>query len=150
LLTIAAITAITAVIGALMPAINRAGQALVSSADVADARLSSQIEIVHATGSDGDTVTLGWVKNIGATAVIAVSKSDVFFGPETDFLRIPYGDVGCTAPCWNFNVENDTQWNPTSTIRITVFLASPLATGTTYYFKIVAPTGVEDTKFFTV
>lgn len=133
-----------------MPAINRAGQALVSSADVADARLSSQIEIVHATGSDGDTVTLGWVKNIGATAVIAVSKSDVFFGPETDFLRIPYGDVGCTAPCWNFNVENDTQWNPTSTIRITVFLASPLAAGTTYYFKIVAPTGVEDTKFFTV
>ena len=150
MLTIAAITAITAVIGALMPAINRSGQALISSADVADARLSSQIEIVHATGADGETQALGWVKNIGATTVIAVNKSDVFFGPETDFQRIPYGDVGCTAPCWNFNVENDTKWNPTSTIRITVFLASALQASTTYYFKIVTPTGVEDTKFFTV
>jgi hypothetical protein len=149
-LTVAAITAITAVIGALMPAVGRSGQALVSSADVANERLSSQVEIVHATGADGEAESLGWVKNIGGSTIIAVEKSDVFFGPETDFQRIPYGGSGCTAPCWDFTIENDTKWNPTSTIRVTVYLSSALAAGTTYYFKVVTPSGVEDTKFFTI
>jgi hypothetical protein len=138
------------VIGALMPAISRAGQALVSSADIADSRLSSQIEIVHATGQDGDTQVLGWVKNTGAATITAVKQSDLFFGPQADFERIPYGDVGCTAPCWIYSLENDTKWNPAATIRITVYLATPLAAGDTYYFKMVTPNGTEDTKFFTL
>jgi len=50
LLTVAAVVAIAAVINSIMPAINRAGQALVTSADVADDRLNSRIEIIHATG----------------------------------------------------------------------------------------------------
>jgi hypothetical protein len=81
---------------------------------------------------------------------LAVNKSDVFFGPETDFQRVPYGDPGCTAPCWTFSVENDTKWNPSATVRITVLLTAPLSAGATYYFKIVAPNGIEDTKFFTL
>jgi len=133
-----------------MPAITRSGQALVMSADVANDRLSSRVEIVQATGNDGDSQMLAWVKNTGSTTVSAVDKSDVFFGPETDFERYPYGDPGCTAPCWSYSVENDTQWNPTATIRITVLLTAPLATGNTYFFKVVIPNGIEDTKFFTL
>jgi hypothetical protein len=138
------------VIAALMPAIGRSGQALVMSADVANDRLSSRIEIVQATGVDGETEVLGWVKNTGATTVSAVEKTDVFFGPQDAFERVPYGDPGCTAPCWSYVIENDTAWNPTSTVKIMTELTDPLATGETYYLKVVTPNGVEDTKFFTL
>ncbi len=150
LLTIAAIVAIASVIGALMPAIARSGQALVMSADVANDRLSSRVEIIQATGVPDDTQVLTWVKNTGSNTILAVNKSDVFFGPQSDFQRIPYGDVGCTAPCWSFSVENDTKWNRSATVRITVLLTAPLSAGATYYFKIVTPNGIEDTKFFTL
>ena len=139
-----------------MPAISRAGQSLVLSADVADSRLSSRVEIVHATGQVGGTQVEAWVKNTGATQIIAIPKSDVFFGPQTDFQRVTYGGQlggpACTAPCWQYALENDTQWNPTATLHVRIFLAagSPLVAGTAYYVKVVAPTGVEDSKFFTL
>ena len=146
----AAIVAIGTVVAALTPAISRAGNALVSSADVADDRLSSRLEIIHATGQDGVSQTEAWVKNTGATRIKPVIKSDVFFGPDTDFQRIPYGGPSCTAPCWDFEIENDTEWTPTATLHITIYLSTPLATGNTYFVKVVAPIGVEDSKFFTL
>lgn len=135
-----------------MPAIGRAGNALVTSADVADDRLSSRIEIIHATGQDGATEAEAWVKNTGATRIIALERIDVFFGPETDFQRIAYGGSGCTAPCWDYELENDSEWNPTATLHITIYLevADALAAGNTYFVKVVAPNGVEDSKFFTL
>ncbi len=146
----AAIVAIGSVIAALMPAVGRAGTALVSSADVADDRLSSRVEIIHATGQDTATSADAWVKNTGSTRIAAITKSDVFFGPETDFQRIPYGGASCVAPCWEYTVENDTEWNPTATIHITIHVTTALATGNTYYVKVVAANGVEDSKFFTL
>lgn len=133
-----------------MPAIGRSGQALVMSADVANDRLSSRVEIVQATGVVDDTQVLAWAKNTGSTTVTAISKADVFFGPETAFERIPYDDPGCAAPCWSYVLENDTKWNPTSTIKLTLLITVPLAAGETYYLKFVLPNGIEDTKFFTL
>ena len=133
-----------------MPAISRAGSALVSSADLAEERLSSRIEIIHATGQVGASQATVWVKNTGAVEIIAISKSDVFFGPETNFQRIPYGTAGCTAPCWTATLENDTKWNSTATLKITIYLTAPLASGTTYFVRVVTPSGVEDSKFFTL
>ena len=150
MLTVAAIVGIGAVINVVMPAVNRAGSALVSSADVADDRLSTRIEIIHATGQDAVSQAEMWVKNTGAIKVTALQRIDVFFGPETSFQRIPFGGPGCTAPCWDYTIENDTVWNPTATLHITIFTSSPLSAGTTYFVKIVTPVGVEDTKFFTL
>jgi hypothetical protein len=147
---VAAVVAIGSVVAALMPAISRAGHSLVSSADVADDRLSSRVEIIHATGQDGATEAEAWAKNTGATRIIALTQADLFFGPEDDFQRIPYGGAGCTAPCWDYEIENDTEWNPTATVHFTVYLSSALATGNTYFVKVVAPNGVEDSKFFTL
>ena len=141
---------IAAVINSVIPAIGRASNALVASADVADERLSTRLEIIHATGQDAATQSEAWVKNTGAVRITAVDKVDVFFGPETDFDRIPYGGAGCTAPCWEYALENDTEWDPTATLHITIYLTDPLAAGTTYFVKVVAPNGVEDAKFFTL
>lgn len=152
MLTVAAVVGVVSVVNAVMPAISRAGTALVSSADVADDRLSSRVEIIHATGEDAATEAETWVKNTGTSRISPLDRIDVFFGPETDFRRIAYGGAGCTAPCWDYELENDTEWGPTATLHITVYLevADALATGNTYYIKVVAPNGVEDTKFFTL
>jgi archaellum component FlaG (FlaF/FlaG flagellin family) len=144
------VVAIASVSAAMLPAINRAGHSLVASADGADDRLSSRIEIIHATGQDAATQSEAWVKNTGTTTITAVTKSDVFFGMETNFVRIPYGGASCSAPCWEYTLENDTDWGPTATLHITIYVTAALATGNTYYVKIVAPNGVEDSKFFTL
>ena len=48
------------------------------------------------------------------------------------------------------SIENDTAWSPTSTLHITVANSGSLATGSTYYLKVVAPNGISDARFFTV
>lgn len=158
LLTIAAIVGVVSVVNVVLPAINRAGNALVSSADVADDRLSSRVEIIHATGQDAATQAEVWAKNTGASRLIALTKIDVFFGPSTNYERIPSGGtisadppVACTpTPCFKYEIENDTNWDPTATLHIVIFLTDPLAAGNTYYVKVVASNGVEDAKFFTL
>lgn len=115
-----------------------------------DQRLSSRVEIIHATGKDTGTISEAWIKNTGVIRIDAITKVDVFFGVETDFQRITYGGAGCAAPCWEYELENDTEWNPTATLHITINLSSALAAGNTYYMKVVAANGVEDSKFFTL
>ncbi len=151
MLTIAAIVAIVAVVNAVLPSVGRTSGALVSASGVVQDRIASQIDIVHATGQDGNPEARVWVKNIGASTVDPLERVDVFFGPDGDFQRIPHGDAGCTAPCWESTFENGTQtWEPTSTVRITIHAEANLATGTTYYVKVVTPNGITDSKFFTV
>jgi hypothetical protein len=140
MLTIAAIVAIVAVVNAV-----------ISASGVVEDRIASQIEIVHATGQNASPDANVWAKNIGATAVEPLTRVDVFFGPSTDFQRIPYGGASCAAPCWEYTLENGTSnWEQTSTLRITIHASSNLATGTSYYVKVVTPNGIADSKVFTV
>jgi flagellar protein FlaG len=150
MLTVAGIVAIIAVINALMPAISRTSGSLVASADSVDSRISTSIEIIHASGADASPTVDAWTKNVGSVSVKPLDRVDVFFGPGDSFVRIPYGGPGCVAPCWDYTLENDTVWNPTATLRLTLTLDYNLATGTTYYIKVVAPNGISDARFFTV
>lgn len=150
MLTIAAIVSIVAVINAVLPSVSRTSGALVSASGVVQDRISSQIDVIHATGQDGNPAAQVWVKNIGASSIEPMSRVDVFFGPNDNFQRIPQGTAGCTAPCWEYAFENSTLWDATATLHITVHAAANLATGTTYYIKVVTPNGIADSKFFTV
>jgi flagellar protein FlaG len=150
MLTIAAIVAIVAVVNAVLPSVSRTSGALISASNVVEDRISSQIEIVHATGQDADPDADVWVKNTGSATIGAVERVDVFFGPDGDFQRIPQGDPGCTAPCWEYAIENASSWEPTATLHITIHADADLATGTTYYVKVVTPNGIANSKFFTV
>jgi flagellar protein FlaG len=150
MLTVAGIVAILAVINALMPAISRTNASIVATADNVDNRISTDFEIIHVSGTDGSPDVEAWTKNTGASPIGPLARLDVFFGPEDGFIRVPYGESGCVAPCWYYTIENDTVWNPTATLRITLSAGSNLAAGTTYYIKIVAPNGVTDARFFTI
>jgi flagellar protein FlaG len=151
MLTIAAIVAIVAVVNAVLPSVSRTSGALISASGAVEDRIASQVEIVHATGQDGDPDADVWVKNTGASTVDAIDRVDVFFGPDGDFQRItPGADSSCVAPCWYYEIENASSWEPTATLHITIKEDANLATGTTYYIKIVTPNGIADSKFFTV
>lgn len=150
MLTVAGIVAVVAVVNAVLPSVDRTSGALTSTASVIDDRLGSQVEIVHATGENGAVSADIWVKNVGSTVISSLDKMDVFFGPEGSFMRIPYGGDSCTAPCRQYDIENDTQWKPTATLHIVVHLEDALETNTVYYTQIVASNGSSDAKFFTV
>jgi hypothetical protein len=114
-----------------------------------DERLKSDIQIIHVTGQLGGSTAQAWVKNVGSATVLPIERTDIFFGPESNFARVPYGGPGCTAPCWTYVVENASEWEPTATIRIDMFLSSTLGSGVTYYMKVVIGNGVSDTRYFT-
>ena len=150
IITVASIAAIMTVLNALMPAVSRSNAAIVASADSVDSRISTSLDIIHATGSNGSPTVEAWAKNVGGIAIAPIERVDVFFGPPDNFIRIPYGTGGCAAPCWSYTIENDTAWSPTATLHITVTNSGNLATGSTYYLKVVAPNGIADARFFTV
>jgi len=141
------------------PAIIEGGDTITNMAGRSEARMNTQIAIVHAAselGGDGnwyDANTLGdfevfaWVKNIGTTRIVAVDRLDVFFGPEGNYVRIPHqSEAGGSMPYWTWQVENDTEWKPTATLKIMVHYPAALPSGR-YYLKISTPTSVSDDYF---
>ena len=150
MLTVAGVVAIVTVINALMPAISRTNSSIIATADNVDSRIATDLEIVHVAGSDGTPDVEAWVKNTGAIMIAPVSRVDIFFGPADDFVRIPYGEEGCTSPCWYYAIENDASWNPTATLHITLSAGASLVIGETYYIKLVSPNGITDARFFTI
>ena len=172
LLTIAGVVFVLAIVNAMLPAVGRGNSAVVSVSGKVDDRIKSQIRIVHATGeldenqnwqdtdSDGDFDIFLWVKNIGASRLIAIKEVDVFFGTEGDFSRIPYvDDAGGGFPNWTYQLENATEWKPTATLKIAIHYTAtcepapcspaPLASDT-YFLKVAASNGVSDEHFFSL
>ena len=150
MLTVAGIAAIVAIINAMMPAISRTSASIVASSDSINDRISTQVEIIHAGGAEGSPTIDAWTKNVGGISIVPLNRVDVFFGPENNFVRVPYGGASCSSPCWSYSLENDTTWSPTSTLHITINMDDGLVTGTTYFIKVVAPNGISDARFFTV
>jgi flagellar protein FlaG len=139
------------VINAVVPAVSKTTGSLLASSSVVQDRIASQIEIVHATGQDGSAEANVWVKNVGAAKIAPLDRTDIFFGATGDFNRIPYGtDSSCVAPCWYETLENATEWTQTATMRITIKADANLATGITYYVKVVTANGTADSKYLTV
>jgi len=133
---------------AAYPAITRGGESITSMTNNVTDRMKSQIDIIHGTGeldgsgfwqdtnSDGQFNVFIWVKNTGAARINAIEQTDLFFGPEGNFVRIPYSSDGSGGfPYWSWSIENASNWDPNSTLKITIHYGVPLTTGR-YYAKI--------------
>lgn len=144
LLVIVSVTCVMFISNALFPAVTRSSAALVSMTGGIDERIKSQVEIIHAVGYTSPEYAVVWVKNIGSSRIGAIENSDIFFGPEGDFSRVAYG-VGSPS-YWEYELENDTEWKPTATLRITI--THPVSAETTYFLKMVIPNGISDEYYF--
>ena len=162
LLILAGTVGAVLVINAVFPALGQSSAAVVSMTDTVSDRVRSQVEIIHVTGElDGDGVfqdtnadgyfnVFVWVKNVGSSRIMAIDESDVFFGEVGDFNRIPYvNDARGSLPSWTMSLENDTEWVPTATLKITVYFSSPLSSGT-HFLKVVIPNGISDEFTFSM
>ena len=150
LLIIAGVVCMIFVFNSVYPMISRSSQAMVSMADTIDERMKSRINIVHAANSaDRKTVYL-WVKNVGSSRILSVEESDLFFGEEDDFSRIPYvDDAGGGYPRWDYTLENDTEWQSSATLKITITYDADPGAGT-YFAKVIIPNGVSDEYYFSM
>ena len=138
------------VFNSVFPMVNRSSQALVSMADTIDERMKSRISIVHAANSSDRKTVYLWVKNVGSSRIVNIDQSDLFFGQEDDFSRIPYvDDAGGSYPRWEYTIENDTEWLSSATVKITITYDTDPGAGT-YYAKFIIPNGISDEYYFSM
>lgn len=120
LLIIAGVVGAVLTFNAVYPAVVQSSDAMAGRQRRIDERLKSQIEIIHATGNDSSNAYV-WAKNTGSLTIGAIERCDVFFGQEGNLSRIPHeDDAGGLTPWWNYEVEADTEWKPSTTLRITI------------------------------
>jgi archaellum component FlaG (FlaF/FlaG flagellin family) len=159
LLMIAAIVASVVVINSVMPSVQRTGTDISAASDVVGDRLRTDVRVIEATGTVGGDEVYIWVKNTGASTIPTIDKTDIFFGETNNFERIGYDDQAtCPTPnppprlepCWQYGIENNTRWEPTATVRVTVYLDYTLAASTDYVVTIVLPNGVSTSTIFSV
>ncbi len=150
LLILAGVICMVFIFNSAYPMVNRSSQAMVSMADKIDDRMKSRVSIVHAANSSNRQTVYLWVKNTGSSRIVSIEESDVFFGQEDDFARIPYvDDAGGSYPRWDFTIENDTQWGTTATLKITITYDADPGAGT-YFAKVVIPNGISDEYYFSM
>ena len=170
LLTIAGIVCSVFIFNTTYAAVNQGSNSLTSISGKMGERLESQIEIAHVateydpvteawtdTNGDGDEHEIFvWVKNVGNSRILGIERSDIFWGKEGDFQRIPYTtEVTGTRPYWEKDIEgsdNDEEWKSSETLKITIRLDSGNlpSPGTTYFVKVSIPNGISDEEYFSL
>jgi hypothetical protein len=150
LLVIAGVVCMIFVFNSVYPMVNRSSQAMVSMAEQVDERMKSRINVVHAANTANRTSVYLWVKNVGTQRIVSVQDSDLFFGQENDFEHVPYTeDAEGGYPYWEYELENDTEWQTSATLKITITYSSDPGAGT-YYAKFIIPNGISDEYYFSM
>lgn len=146
LLIIGGVITSLAIFNGLAPAITESTGAINNAATKISDRIESRVEIIQASSNSTDVVF--WVKNVGTSTIDRVQYSDVFYCLENNYARVTYG--GSIPPYWNYQLEgNNSRWQQTVTLRVTIHLASTPSAGT-YMVKIVIPNGISDETTFGV
>jgi len=150
LLILAGIVCTIFIFNSVVPMVGRSSQAMVSMSDTLDERMKSRVSIMHAADSTDPKTVYIWVKNTGSTSIDSIEESDVFFGKEDEFWRIPYvADAGSDYPRWEYTIENDSEWRSGATLKITITDDADLGSGT-YYIKMFIPNGISDEYYFSM
>lgn len=144
---------------AVYPAVTQGSESITSMTNHVTERMRNQIEIIHAAGeldasgfwqdsnSNGEFDVFVWVKNTGDARITPIEQADFFFGPEGNFVRIPYSaSNGSGFPYWSYALENATEWDPNATLKITVHYGVPLSTGR-YFAKLSTVTDAQAEYF---
>ena len=150
LLVVAGMVCAIFLFNSVYPMVNRSSQAMISTAEKIDERMQSRINIVHAASESNRQTVYIWVKNVGSSRILSIEESDIFFGQEGNFVRVPYvDDAGGSYPQWAYTIENQTEWRTGATVKFTISYDADPGTGT-YYAKVVIPNGISDEYYFSM
>ena len=147
LLVIGAVTAAVVSITTIIPAVSASSQATGSAAQEASSRILTSIEIIAVASNSGGTSIDAWVKNVGATPILGLAKSDVFIiTPGSRYDAMTHADSGDNS--WTEQPANSA-WNRGDTLHFSITLAAgaPLALGD-HSIRVSTPNGVIAEKFF--
>jgi archaellum component FlaF (FlaF/FlaG flagellin family) len=153
LLIVAGIVCSIFLFNSVYPMINRSSAAMVSMSDKIDERMKTQIDIVHAASSADRKTIYIWIKNIGSSRIVDIEQSDLFLGPDGNFMRIAHeSTAGGAYPRWSYNIENGTEWSVGVTVKITVTYdpLSPAPPAGTYFIKVIIPNGIGSEYYFSM
>jgi archaellum component FlaF (FlaF/FlaG flagellin family) len=150
LLIIAGVVCSIFLFNSVFPVLNRSSEAMISMTDKIDERMKSRISVLHVASEPDRKTIYVWVKNIGSSRILGVNGSDLFFGKEGNFMRVPHaGDAAGANPSWDYTIENDTEWAVNATLKITITYDSDPGAGT-YFVKFVIPNGIMDEYYFSM
>ena len=160
LLIVGSVVASILVINSVYPAIVRGSNSLARVSAKVEARIESQVKVVYATAEldkgavwqDVDSDLLFdvnvWLKNVGSARILGIQDTDVFFGTDGDFVRVPHTtDAGGQYPQWTYTIENGTDWINSVTVRFDIHYNATQSSDE-YTVKLVVPTGAYDEHCF--
>jgi archaellum component FlaG (FlaF/FlaG flagellin family) len=120
-----------------------------SMTDRLNDKMQTNVDVISAINTSSTTVKV-WVKNTGTSIIPAtvVEMGDVIFGRIGEYSHVQYADSGVG---WDFALLNsdDTNWQDSETIEITITTALELEKGD-YYFRFNTYNGVDDELYFTI
>ncbi|MHB0856077.1 MAG: hypothetical protein ACYC5M_00735 [Anaerolineae bacterium] len=158
LMIIASVICAVLVFRSVLPAVATSGDVVAGAQARLQDRVRTDIQVIHAaaerdtsgwrdTNANGVFDVFVWVKNVGSARVSALDASEVFFGPEGSYQRIPHiSQAGGNYPAWEGEVEDGGPWDPSRTLRFTIHCPEVLAAGR-YYINIVLTNGVADNYY---
>jgi archaellum component FlaF (FlaF/FlaG flagellin family) len=150
LLIITGVVCMIFVFNSVYPMINRSSQAMASMAQQVNERMNTRITIIHVANSADHRFVYLWIKNVGTRRIVNIKQCDLFFGHENNFQHVPYmDDAKGSYPQWLYTIENDTQWETSATLKVTIAYSGELGAGT-YYAKFITPNGISDEYYFSM
>ncbi len=148
LLIIASIVAAMALINSVIPAMGKSASALATANSSTADRIRTDIEIIHATGDDGNEVITIWVKNVGTKKIVPITSIDIILTTPSTVVSIPYVSGCSVADCWDYALEGGaSDWSRAVTVKFT--LETPITTGV-YTIRISSPNAASATEDFSV
>ncbi|NIA10031.1 MAG: hypothetical protein GWP10_09955 [Nitrospiraceae bacterium] len=153
MITIASVICAATFITSTFPAIARTHEPIISAVDTINDRIETDITIIHETTSSDGKIAYIWVKNVGNNRIHPnlIVNSDLFFGPDGDFMRVEYHETGSPAPCWNYIIENGgDSWGQGETIKVMINTTDDPVTSGEYFVKFIMYNGISDEDYFTV
>ena len=146
---LAVVLAIAALSNTILPAVTETAGAVISAADLAGPKITNVIEITEVTAIDQGTVEV-WAKNVGSRPVVSPASLIVQVGPETNMPHIPYGGIGCAAPCWGYALQHGDTWERGATIDVRVYLVDALLPDTRYFAALQGIAGGQARREFRI
>lgn len=153
ILTTATVICAVGFIATVYPSVLTAGDPIISRTDVLRDQITTDVKIIHEGNNSEEPGVFIWIKNIGSNQVSPelVRNSDVFFGKEGSFLRIPYDESGLLVPGWSYQIENGgREWKKGETIKVILKLENAVNPGDSCFVKFSLYNGVSDEDYFTI